>query len=240
MDNTVFAYLAGAMDSDGYFGIKKSTYHRRIRGDAVNPSYSERIGLKQITPEVPELLKATFGGHIYQSKGQTENSKPLWTYQASDLNAAKACVKLLPFLLIKKRQVELALELRESKNSKYLQHSYWFEKEFPDWQKMELITTEQANKMLGYGDHKSIAQCVSNGTILATPYDRSGICKPRIPKVLIERLLLSMSRDGRPRNQPPQLVEWRESLWNKIRELNKMGINGTPIFHRTGCYSLKT
>src|SRR6184192_74603 len=76
-ERMTLAYLAGAMDSDGWFGIKRSTYHQRVRGDAVNPAYQERLGLKQVAPTVPTMLRNCFGGSLSQARGQTPNSKVL-------------------------------------------------------------------------------------------------------------------------------------------------------------------
>ena len=54
------AYLAGALDSDGHFSIKRTTYHMRVRGDANAPVFEEVIGLKQTCSSVPDLLKGMF------------------------------------------------------------------------------------------------------------------------------------------------------------------------------------
>ena len=112
----ILAYLAGAMDSDGYLTIRRSSYHMRVRKDAHNYTYSERIGLKQVTPDIPRLLQSTFGGHVSRNRGGSPNSRPLWAFQATDVIAASACRRLLPFLRVKRRQAELNLELRESKD----------------------------------------------------------------------------------------------------------------------------
>lgn len=226
----ILAYLAGAMDSDGYFTIKKSTYHKRVRGDAKNPTYSEKMGLHQVTPEVPHLLKETFGGMCYLAKGSNENSKPLWRYTSTDKVAAKACEMLLPYLRIKKAQVQLILELRESKQPKFEQLSYWFAQEHPNWQDMELIPTDEASAMMGYTNETSVLQAVHNGTLLATDARAFRSKAPRIPRLLVEEIV----SNGKARIKPPQLIAWRENLHEQIRELNKIGVNGTSVYFRTG------
>jgi len=72
-DKILLAYLAGAMNADGYFTIKKHTYHFRIRKDATQAMYSERLGLKQVTPHVPKLLKGRFGGYLTIMRPQSNN-----------------------------------------------------------------------------------------------------------------------------------------------------------------------
>lgn len=240
MLDTDLAYLAGAMDSDGYFSIKKSTYHQRIRNDANNAVYSEKIGLKQITPDVPQMLHQHFGGCMSFAKGQTENSKPLHVWTATDKNAAEACCLLLPFLRVKRCQADRLIELRKSKGEPYGQFGYWFEQEFPGWRTMELLTTTEVVTILGYAGPGMVSQAVRNGTLLSLPYDHSPSEKPRVPRLLVERLRdhAAQSKDGRGRNRPAQLIAWRERLWLEVRELNKIGVNGTPVYHRTGAYKM--
>lgn len=238
MDSLTFAYLAGAMDSDGYFSIKRSTYHIRVRGDAVNAVYSEKMGLHQVTPEIPELLKECFGGSMYLAAAQTPNSKPMYRWTATDTKAAQACEALLPYLRVKRKQAETLLELRQSKDAKYLHLSYWFLQEHPNWQELELITCVEAAAILGHTNIHSVSQAISNGTLLALPYKRpSSNGQPRIPRLLVERIKALQSKDGRCSTMPPPLIEWRQSLHDRIRELNKIGVNGTPIYHRTGHYA---
>lgn len=227
------AYLAGAMDSDGYFTIKRSTYHKRVRGDASNPVFSEKIGLKQVTPQVPHLLKECFGGTCRPINPPSANNKPLWMYVATDKNAATACELLLPYLRIKRKQAETLLELRESKSAKYEQLSYWFALEHPDWQTMELVTTDQVSQMLGYNHAGSAHQAISNGTLLAIDARAFRAPAPRIPKLLIEEIIAN----GKARVRPPQLIEWRERLHQQVRELNKIGVNGTSVYFRTGVHT---
>lgn len=239
MDAITLAYLAGAMDSDGSFGIKKSTYHRRVREEAHNAVYSERIMLKQVTPEIPHMLHEAFGGTLRLDKPSCKkNGRPLWNFQATDKKAAKACAQLLPYLRVKSRQAELLLELRESKNQGYWKHGYWFEKEFPNWKDLELITTSEAARMLGYTCRESVSQAITHGTLVALPYKFNGVEEPRIPRLLVEVVSQNLSKDGRARLQPPGLVKWRESLYQQIRELNKIGVNGTAVYHRTGHFQL--
>ncbi len=236
MDIETLAYLAGAMDSDGFLTIKKSTYHRRVRMDAHNAVYSERMGLKQITPDIPHLLRDTFGGSLRLNKGGTENSRPLWGWEVTNLSAAEACRRLLPYLRVKRQQADILLELRTSKQGFYEQAAYWFVLENPDWASGPLVTTTDAAKMLGHKDFRSTSQAISNGTLIALPYNHGGREVPRVPLALIELVKAQSGKDGRAQVQAPQLIAWKERLFRQVQELNKIGINGTPIYHRTGPY----
>ncbi len=240
--STTLAYLAGAMDSDGHFSIKKSTYHMRVRKDAGNPVYSEHMGLKQVTPQIPELLKQTFGGYLALcAPSCKENGRPLWSWQVTCRQAANATSALLPFLKVKCRQAELIRELQETRSNQYRQFSYWFALENPAWPDGELITATEAVGIIGYANRGMLSQAIRNGSILTT-HRRPGGRKevPRFPKAFIVAYAVhaAKAKDGRGRIRPAQLIAWRERLWQEVRELNKIGVNGTPVYHRTGPYTM--
>lgn len=109
------AYLAGAMDSDGSIGVRKSTYAAR-HGEGRQATYSERICLKQVTPQIPELLKQTFGGSLMMQRPSTTNGRPLYYWEATNVVASDALQAMLPFLRIKRAQAENCLALRASKD----------------------------------------------------------------------------------------------------------------------------
>lgn len=233
----VLSYLAGAMDSDGTFGIRKSTHGMR-NGKQFHPGYTARISLKQVTPEVPQLLHETFGGSLRQVAGATENSKPFWHWEATCLCATKACERLRPFVLVKKRQVDAIVELSTTQDPKYRKASYWFLKDYPQWKQMELITSTEAARILGRSETVVVARAILNGSLIALPYDHSGRPKPRIPRAMVERFALCFSDHGKPVS-PPELIAWKESIYQRVREMNKIGIDGTPVYKREGPYALK-
>jgi len=116
MEETLKAYLAGCIDSDGYFSIKRSTYHMRVRKDSGQPVYSERIGLKQVTPDVPNLLHKHFGGYYRIEKPSSKHGKPLYAWTVTDKQAFNCVVSLFPYLRVKQPQAELLIKLRELKS----------------------------------------------------------------------------------------------------------------------------
>lgn len=235
------AYLAGAMDSDGCFSIKKSTYAIRVRKDAGNAVYSERVSLKQVTPQIPNLLSSTFGGTVKLRPSQTENGKPLYVWAVTDKVAAEATRKLTPYLTVKRQQAELIGELRDSKANKYRKLTYWFALENPKWRRGEMLVASEVLGILGYSNRALLSQAVGNKSLLALDVPRGGHKEhPRFPKdfILAYAAFAATSNDNRGRRRPPQLIAWRERLWQEVRELNKIGVNGTPIYHRTGKYTM--
>lgn len=117
MDETIKAYLAGVLDSDGYFTIRRSTYQMRVRGDATQPVFSEKVGIKQVQPHAIDLLFEYFGGYRRMEKPSAINGKMLHAWSVTDKKAIAVVQELLPYLRIKHRQAEILLELRNSKTA---------------------------------------------------------------------------------------------------------------------------
>lgn len=116
-DKATLAYLAGAIDSDGTIGVKRSTYAMRKTKDCNQPTYSERLALRQVTPHVVDLLHETFGGAVYMTKPSTPRGRPLHSWQITDMKAAACLRALLPYLRVKQRQAHNALALRKIKDA---------------------------------------------------------------------------------------------------------------------------
>lgn len=111
------AYCGGVIDSDGTIGVKRSTYAMRVRKDSGVPVYSERICVKQVSPEAVDLLQSVFGGCRYLAKPQRSCGKELHVWQITDKKAAAALKALLPYLRIKYGQALNCLMLRELKEA---------------------------------------------------------------------------------------------------------------------------
>lgn len=114
MNKITLSYLAGVMDSDGYFSIRRSTYSIRKTKESKNPLYFERIGIKQTQPEVINLIYDLFGGYKNCQKPNTKNGKLLYAIQLTNLKANKFIQAIYPFLILKKKQAKILLNLRNS------------------------------------------------------------------------------------------------------------------------------
>ena len=115
MKKILLAYLAGAIDSDGTIGIKKSTYHMRRLKDAGQPTYSERTARRQVTSEITSALREAFGGSVYMTAPSAPRGRPLFSWAVTDLKACACLNTLLPFLRVKHAQALNALALRPLK-----------------------------------------------------------------------------------------------------------------------------
>jgi hypothetical protein len=107
---TLYAYLAGAIDIDGRILIARRLGHRRTDGRQV-PYYAATISLSESSPDVPDLLQATFPARRlhYDAKNRKQTAWHMW--EAVNHTAREPVVRLLPYLRIKRRQAELALTL---------------------------------------------------------------------------------------------------------------------------------
>lgn len=126
------AYLAGVMDSDGYFTIRKSTYQIRVTKDSKNPVYFEKCGIKQVQPEAVKLIYENFGGYYHVEKPSAKKGKPLHSVSLSNLKANAFIKAIYPYLRIKKKQADILLSLRRSlkegkkgRGEKFSQKSRW-------------------------------------------------------------------------------------------------------------------
>jgi hypothetical protein len=84
----------------------------RIRKDAGVPIFSERVALRQVTPQIPVMLKRAFGGSLYMTKASAPKGKPLYSWAITDLKAIACITALLPFLKVKRKQAQNCIMLR--------------------------------------------------------------------------------------------------------------------------------
>jgi len=113
MKDTTLAWIAGIMDADGFFTIKRNTYSVRVRKDSANPTYQERVGIKQVHPNAVQFIHKHFGGYYRIDKPSTVNGKPLYAVGLSCKKAVAFIEAIYPFLRIKRPQAKILLLLRK-------------------------------------------------------------------------------------------------------------------------------
>lgn len=106
------AYCAGVIDSDGSISVRRSTYAMRVRGDAGQPIYSERIKVKQVERQAVDLLHRIFAGSFRIETTSLKSGRPFYAWEVTDRRAAVCLTALHPYLRIKQAQAENALRLR--------------------------------------------------------------------------------------------------------------------------------
>lgn len=112
----VLAYAAGVIDSDGSIGIQRETWPMRVHR-ASQPTFSERVTIRQIEPEAVDFIHLHFGGsrYVIRYRGERSERQPLQSLVLADRKASALLTAALPHLRIKRAQAELCLELRRLK-----------------------------------------------------------------------------------------------------------------------------
>lgn len=113
----VLAYVAGVIDSDGSIGIQQETWPMRVHR-ASQPTYSERVTIRQVEPEAVDLIHQHFGGSRYVIRygGKRSGRQPLQSLVLADRKASALLSLVIPYLRIKRCQAELCLRLRQLKD----------------------------------------------------------------------------------------------------------------------------
>lgn len=105
------AYLAGIMDSDGSFRVER----RRAKG-MLGLHYRINMRAAQVAPSAAiDLFAKTFGGHTSLTKSKVANHRDLVSWSIYDRKAEAAIEALFPYLIIKRREAALLLQLRRLK-----------------------------------------------------------------------------------------------------------------------------
>lgn len=107
-------YLAGFIDGEGSIFI--TTRKPRIEKEN-NYQYSVQHYLYLVVvntnPKPIKLLKEVFGGRIYSLRGTSCGWRPTWRWETVCKKAESIIRELLPYLIVKKEEAELALEFRK-------------------------------------------------------------------------------------------------------------------------------
>jgi hypothetical protein len=112
LTETEKAYLAGLMDGEGCITIIKCKPARR----AANPSYSLQTSINNTDERVLRYCKEVTGvGSItfFQVTKKKPTWKNLWNWNLRKQDTLDFLIQILPYLITKKRQAELAIEYAE-------------------------------------------------------------------------------------------------------------------------------
>jgi intein/homing endonuclease len=108
-DELLLAWIAGFFDGEGCVIVELSNMLGCIRGKRT----SLHATLTQTSTECLELVKERFGGNVKVSDVRKENTRRWavqYTWVVRNENALKFFEAILPYAVVKKSQIELALQ----------------------------------------------------------------------------------------------------------------------------------
>lgn len=102
-------YLAGIIDGEGYIGINLQKQKKCNR-------YRIRLCVCNTNLELLTWLVDNFGGGIYEKRVYKSNHSKSFNWSVGDKSAEEILTVVYPYLIIKKKQAELALAYRKLQN----------------------------------------------------------------------------------------------------------------------------
>lgn len=100
------SYAAGLIDGDGYIGIS----HVKAAD-----TYAIKVAVAMVIKSSPilDVLKQRYGGVLSPMKPETERNAPKVRWKAEGDEAYKALTAVLPYLILKKDQARIGMDLHE-------------------------------------------------------------------------------------------------------------------------------
>ena len=110
-------YLAGLFDGEGCISIacaKQGWKNSRSK----SPAYELKLHIRMTDPRPIKIFRDYFqqflnGGYSVRQEYEHPNHKPTYCYGCSHSKAETIIKQLLPYLIVKKEQAELALEFQQ-------------------------------------------------------------------------------------------------------------------------------
>jgi hypothetical protein len=106
---TLYAYLAAAIDIDGYVLIVRRKRYARRQDGVATPHYIPTVGISNTTATIPDLFQATFPARRREFQPKNPKHRGWYWWEAEFQKARAPLLCLLPHLRIKRRQAELTL-----------------------------------------------------------------------------------------------------------------------------------
>ena len=102
------AYLAGFVDGEGSIQVGRGQWQHSRRG------YTLHLDVKQVDPTPLRMLAEWFGGQVRRVEPSQPNRLVHFRWGVVGRQAAAALEALLPFLVVKRGQAELAVACQRS------------------------------------------------------------------------------------------------------------------------------
>ncbi len=208
--------MAGVLDSDGHVGVHVNWY--RVRSgkyaDSRQPTYQPRCSVKQLDHQAVELFGEVFGGHHYVDGSNVRGSRrPINTWTVHSAAAGRALTVLRPFLRVKTKQAELALELC-ALNAGARRHTFVL----PDIVPGEPMLPLAEAAALAGRSYATAIQCVKLGNI---PFERRKRERRGGPIIFVPASYVDTWRTrGRGAMRRPEVSQRMQEIADEIKALN--------------------
>lgn len=102
-------YIAGFLDADGCVAIA-----RYQKPGSIHTRYQPRVTATNCDRRIPDALQKMFGGSVHKTKVTTAKHRATYNWIAVSKTATDFIEAIYPFLVVKKKQAELALKLQKN------------------------------------------------------------------------------------------------------------------------------
>lgn len=204
--------MAGVLDSDGHVGVHVNWYKVKSGrwADSKQPTYQPRCSVKQLDHQAVELFGEVFAGHHYVDTSRASDRgsrRPINTWTAHSRASGVVLTALRPYMRVKCRQADLALELCEL-NASPRRHTFVLPTIVPGESMLPLAeAAERAGR-----SYATAQQSVKLGNI---PFERRGV-RIFVPESYIE----AWSTRGRGAMRRPEITARMEEITVEIKSLN--------------------
>ena len=124
-----WAYLAGILDGEGHICINKC---KPMRG-ARSTNYHVEITIVNTSKELIDYLVYNFGGNVQKRKRRKENHKQIYAWKLSRKKAEYMLTHCYEFLIIKRKEADVAFKLFERMGKQNTQKLSAKELKMRDW-----------------------------------------------------------------------------------------------------------
>lgn len=210
------AYCAGVLDSDGHIGVHVNWYKVRPGkwNESKQPTYQPRCSLKQLDHQAVELFGDLFAGHQYVDGNNRRGSRrPINVWQVHSRATRRVLEALRPYLRLKHRQADLALELCDL-NASPRRHTFVL----PDIIDGEaMVPLAEAATRAG----RSYATAIQSVKLGNIPFERRKRVKRYGPMIFVPVSYIDTWRDrGKGAMRRPEVSERMAEITEQIKSMN--------------------
>ena len=108
------AYFAGIIDGEGCLSMSCGLRRRDSDPESVALTASAQLYIGNTNYELIHWIANRFPGSVKIRAAQKSTHKPLWRWLCSGVNLGVLLTAVLPYLVIKREQAKLILELRST------------------------------------------------------------------------------------------------------------------------------